>query len=370
MWQECQPSHVSCQRYNHRPENPKTLSGWAKLHSLSASIEPPSVGRPPHHEAALVALAAELLAVIDGGGCLQAPNPAWAATLGRPVEGERWLDLVHPEDRPRAAGMPDGLICRLEQADGGERTVRWRFARTTDGVHVAGTDVTDIVRAHAELQDFAYTASHDLAEPLRMITSYLELLKRRYAGQLDETADEFIGYAVGGADRMKDLIEALLAFSRVGTHELEPAPLDLGAVARQVVAAHERAVAEAGAQVTLAEPMEPVTGDATLIGRLLSHLLDNALTFRALDRTAEISVSAVRDGDGVRIDVTDNGIGIAAAHLERVFKPFARLHGRDEYEGTGIGLSVCRRIAERHDGRIGVESEDGAGSRFWVWVPR
>jgi signal transduction histidine kinase len=226
-------------------------------------------------------------------------------------------------------------------------------------VYLAGQDVTERRRIADELQDFAYVASHDLAEPLRMVTAYLELLQRRYAGELDETADEFIGYAVDGAERMKAMIEALLAFSRVGTHEMERAEFDLRELLGSAV----------GEGVKLADDLAPVYGDPTQIAQLMHHLVDNAVKFRSPDRPLDVTVTCVKEADGTRIEVTDNGIGIAAANLDRIFKPFTRLHGRDEYEGTGIGLALCRRIAERHGGWVAVTSEPGTGSVFSVWLP-
>jgi light-regulated signal transduction histidine kinase (bacteriophytochrome) len=245
-------------------------------------------------------------------------------------------------------------------------TIRWRFAPAPDGVYAAGADITAELRAQAELQDFAYIASHDLSEPLRMVTSYLELLQRRYGEQLDDTADEFIGYAVGGAKRMGALIDGLLSFSRVGTHELRIAHADLADVVRHVLAGQERAVADAGAQISVAETLPAVRADAVLLGKALGELVANALRFGG----KAVAIEAAEDGDGLLIEVADDGIGIAEAHHERVFKPFTRLHGRDEYEGTGIGLAVCRRIAERHGGRTTLRSAEGEGSRFGVWLPR
>lgn len=319
-------------------------------------------------ESRLLALAPDLLATLSSDGLVTMANPAWTAALGRPADelvGRPLLQLVHPEDRDRAGGLlgderVDGLACRMLTADGTDFLVRWSSARHADGVDLAGRDVTEQDRLAAELQDFAYVASHDLGEPLRMVTAYLDLLQRRYGGQLDETADEFIGYAVDGAERMKEMIDALLAFSRVGTHDLQPVRFGL----RDLLASQLRD------GVALAEPAEvQVLGDPALLAQLLAQLVDNALLFRATDREPAVTVTAVAADDGLRIDVADNGIGIPAHQHDRIFKPFARLHGRDEYAGTGVGLALCRRIAERHGGRIGVTSQPGVGSVFSVWLP-
>jgi light-regulated signal transduction histidine kinase (bacteriophytochrome) len=280
----------------------------------------------------------------------------------------------------------DGLVWRMTRSDGGERSILW----TAHGVpgddcfYLAGKDITEgqrmedelarraerLERTNAELQDFAYIASHDLAEPLRMITSYLELLQRRYEGQLDDTADEFIGYAVGGAVRMKALIDDLLTYSRVGTHDIKRVDVDLGELLDAVLLGIERAVADAGAVIERAEPLAPLPGDATQMSQLLQNLLLNAVKFHAPGQAPRVHVSCAEEDGGVRLSVADDGIGISAKHHERIFKMFARLHGRDEYEGTGVGLAVCRRITDRHGGRIWLDSSPGGGSVFHVWLPR
>lgn len=312
----------------------------------------------------------DLLGTVGADGVMTYFNPAWGATLGYSDDQLRAiavLGLVHAEDRGAVGTVLDGIApagsaqvaCRMLCADGSERHIHWRADAANGALFLAGRDVTDLERAAAELQDFAYVASHDLAEPLRMVTSYLELLKRRYGGQLDETADEFIGYAVDGAARMKAMIDALLAYSRIGTHPLEPVEFDL----RELLAG----VAAEGVIVT--EPLASVRADPAQIKTLLHHLIDNAQKYRAPDREPVVTVSAAPEDGGVRIDVADNGLGVPGAQQDRIFKMFARLHGPDEYEGAGVGLALCRRIAERHDGRIGVASEPGAGSVFSVWLP-
>jgi PAS domain S-box-containing protein len=320
-------------------------------------------------ESPLLALSQDLLGAVTADGALTIFNPAWSAALGFDEDHLRataFFDLVHAEDRAQAehllaADRPDRLVCRMLAADGGERRIDWRAepAAEQGGVYLAGRDVTDLERASADLQDFAYVASHDLAEPLRMVTAYLDLLQRRYAGELDETAHEFIGYAVDGAERMKVMIDALLAYSRVGTHLLRPVAFDL----------RELLGDRTADGVVLSEPLSAVRADPVLAAQLLHQLIDNALKFRAPDREPVVIVTAREDDGGVRIDVADNGIGIAEGQQARIFKMFARLHGRDEYPGPGMGLALCRRIAERHGGRLTVTSEPGTGSVFSVWVP-
>ena len=297
-------------------------------------------------DARLLALVSDLLATVDADGRLRVAGGDWSEH-----DGDTWVDLLPPEDRPAAQRAltegADGLVARL-----GERWVSWTVRPEPDGgALLAGRDVTDLRRVADELQEFAYVASHDLAEPLRMVTSYLELLQRRYEGQLDETADEFIFYAVGGARRMKELLDGLLAYSRAGTHELSIGSVDLQAIVA------ERAEPEG--------ELPALRGDPVLLGRLFDQLLDNARKFGA----TRVAVAAAADGEGVRVDVSDDGIGIPEAQHERIFKPFSRLHGRDDYDGAGIGLALCRRIAQRHGGRIDVRSAPGQGSVFSVWLP-
>ena len=316
-------------------------------HNGSAHMEStPAMASREGSEARLLALASDLLGAVDAEGRLRPASASWGVR-----EGVVWIELLHPEDRAAAQAAlrtgAEGLMARL-----GEQPVSWTVRPEPDGgALVAGRDLSDVRRMAEELQEFAYVASHDLAEPLRMVTSYLELLQRRYEGQLDETADEFIFYAVGGARRMKDLIDALLAYSRAGSQEIALESVDL------------RALVSDRAEVEGALPA--VRGDAVLLGRLFDQLLDNARKFGG----THVGVTAAEQGGWFRIDVSDDGIGIPENQQERIFKPFSRLHGRDEYEGAGIGLAVCRRVAQRHGGRIDVRSEPGKGSVFSVWLP-
>lgn len=319
-----------------------TMDGTPALESLPAA------------PARLLALASDLLGAVDPEGRLSYTSPGWAEAQGR-----AWVDLLAPEDRTAAAAAlrcgADGLPARL-----GARPLMWTVRPEPDGgALVAGRDRSEAERLASELQEFAYIASHDLAEPLRMVTSYLDLLKRRYEGQLDETADEFIFYAVGGAQRMKGLIDGLLAYSRVGTHELRIADVDLAAVAEQV----------AGEDVSVEVPPLSVRADPVLIAQLLDHLVRNASTFRAADREPEVTVTAAAREGGTAVAVADRGIGIPEAQQERIFRPFARLHGPDDYPGAGMGLALCRRIADRHGATLSVRSQPGEGSVFELWIP-
>lgn len=227
--------------------------------------------------------------------------------------------------------------------------------------------VQDLARSNAELEQFAYVASHDLQEPLRMVASFTQLLAKRYRGRLDQDADEFIGFAVDGANRMQQLINDLLAYSRVGTRGKSPAPTDLNEVLGYAEANLNEAIKESGAVVTH-EPLPIVDVDQVQFTQLFQNLLANAIKFRSRE-TPRIHVSAqVQEGDWL-IAVQDNGIGIAPEHRERIFSVFQRLHSRAEYPGTGIGLALCKKIVERHGGRIWVESAPGQGSTFYFNIP-
>ena len=224
----------------------------------------------------------------------------------------------------------------------------------------------ELTRSNEELAQFAYVASHDLQEPLRMVTSYTQLLARRYQNQLDGDANEFIDYAVDGATRMQGLINALLDYSRVGSQGKEFEPTDCEVMFQAVAANLKVAIEEIGAVVTHG-PLPVVVADRSQLSRLFQNLIGNAIKYRG-ERTPKVHVSAqCKDGE-VLFCVRDNGIGIAPEHLERVFVVFQRLHTREEYSGTGIGLAVCRKIVERHGGRIWVESKVDEGSSFYFTI--
>jgi signal transduction histidine kinase len=222
-------------------------------------------------------------------------------------------------------------------------------------------------RSNAELEQFAYVASHDLQEPLRMIAAYVQLLERRYKGKLGSDADECIHFASEGATRMHRLILDLLAYSRVGTHGGGMVTTDLGHALQGVLDDMQVAIEETGARIH-SNGLPHLRGDPQQIGQLLQNLVANAIKFRGATRP-EIRIESSREGDTWHVSVRDNGIGFDMRFAERIFVIFQRLHARDRYPGTGIGLAICKKIVERHGGRIWAESKPGDGSTFHFTLP-
>ncbi|HEX5163845.1 MAG TPA: CHASE3 domain-containing protein [Thermomicrobiales bacterium] len=221
----------------------------------------------------------------------------------------------------------------------------------------------DLARSNAELEQFAYVASHDLQEPLRAVVSYVQLLEKRYKDQLDERASKYIAYAVDGGQRMQTLINDLLTYSRVGRANEEFEPVDMEHVLDRAITSVRVAVEESEAVITH-DPLPVVTADERMLTQLFQNLLSNAIKFSG-DRPPRVHVSAARQPDEWLFAVRDEGIGIAPEYAQRIFVIFQRLHGRDEYPGTGIGLAICKKIVDRHGGRLWVESTFGAGATFY-----
>ena len=266
---------------------------------------------------------------------------------GEPVWAQLSVSLVSG-----SAGQPLYLIAQIQ--DISER----RRASAQLAQHAG-----ELERSNADLAQFAYVASHDLSEPLRMVSSYLQLVDRRYGDRLDDDGREFIGFAVEGAARMKALIDGLLAYAKVGQEErpFEAVPTD-GVVAR-TIAGLRPSLEEAGARVEV-EPLPVVTGDAMQLSQMFQNLIANAVKFRRDGDQPRVLVSSRREHDRWRFSVCDNGIGISPQHSDRVFVMFQRLHPRRSYAGTGIGLAVCKKIIERHGGDIWFEPTPGGGSTF------
>lgn len=228
--------------------------------------------------------------------------------------------------------------------------------------------LADIERSNRDLEQFAYVASHDLKEPLRMVSSYVQLLARKYQGRLDEKADLWIGFAVEGATRMEKLIEGLLGYSRTGTAAERWKPIDANEVFAQALANLSSAIRECGAIITR-DDLPPVLGDETQLLQLFQNLIGNAIKYRKEETRPRVHASAGTDGNMQQFSIKDNGIGVESGHYDRIFQIFQRLHSHDRYAGAGIGLAVCKRIVEGHHGRIWIESSPGSGFTFFFIVP-
>jgi light-regulated signal transduction histidine kinase (bacteriophytochrome) len=223
-------------------------------------------------------------------------------------------------------------------------------------------------QSNQELEQFAYVASHDLQEPLRMVASYVQLLERRYKGKLDADADEFIGYAVDGANRMRGLIDDLLTYSRVSRLGKPFAPVDVESTLDIVLLNLQESIAENGAVVTH-DTLPTVVADGGQLVQLFQNLIGNAIKFHG-EESPHVHISARVEETEYLFSVKDNGIGIAPEYHDRLFKIFQRLHTREEYPGSGIGLAVCKRIVERHGGRIWIESKVGKGSTIYFTLSK
>lgn len=316
-----------------------------------------------------------------------------------PATFEKTLERVVPEDRVRIerivaealrgesprelpltdyhVRLPDGRLRTLEgrgrlEADGSGRPGRMLgtvqdVTEARQAEEALAHQAEALRRSNAELERFAYVASHDLREPLRTVTSFVQLLERRYKGRLDAEADDYIRFAVDGAKRMQQLIDDLLEFSRIERAGAPTEPASLERVLEQALFNLDAAVREASARVTH-DPLPTVVGNHSQLVAVLQNLLANALKFRRAE-PPEVHVSARREDNAWTVSVADNGIGIEPRYFDRLFQMFNRLHTRETYPGTGIGLAICRKIVERHGGRIWVESEPGKGSTFRFTLP-
>lgn len=227
----------------------------------------------------------------------------------------------------------------------------------------------ELRRSNSELEQFAYVASHDLQEPLRKVASFCQLLEKRYGTELDARGKQYIDFAVDGAKRMQVLINDLLTFSRVGRVHESWKPVDLDRSLDRALANLALIVEESGTTVVRADPLPELLGDATSLAMVWQNLIGNAVKFRRPDVPCRITVGCVREGEEWHLTVADNGIGIAPEFADKVFVIFQRLHARDEYEGTGIGLALCRKIIEFHGGRIWLDPGPAEGTLIHFTLP-
>jgi signal transduction histidine kinase len=274
-----------------------------------------------------------------------------AGDLDRPVRGDGPPELVRIGEDVEA--MRARIVAELGELTAA-RTELWQQA-------------VELARSNADLEQFAYVASHDLQEPLRKVYGFCQLLERRYGDQLDDRAKEYIWYAADGAKRMQDLINDLLAFSRAGRTTEGFRTVDLNRVAAEALDALDEPIAASGATVTVADLPE-VHGDPGLLGAVLQNLLGNAVKFRS-DAPPRVDVTASCQDDEWTIKVSDNGIGVDPLYADQIFTLFGRLHHRSDYAGTGIGLALSKKIVEFHGGRIWLEPTDEQGATFALTLP-
>ena len=280
---------------------------------------------------------------------------------GRRKDGTEFpLELSLSSWKTREDTFFTAILSDITERKKSEKALKHQEARERRSV--------ELKRSNDELQQFAYIAAHDLQEPLRMVASYTQLLAKRYKGRLDSDADEFIAYAVDGAHRMQLLIGDLLAYCRVGTTGKELRETSSEAALEQALLNLEGAIQESGVVVTH-DPLPTVIADGAQLVQLFQNVVGNAIKYRSAE-LPRVHVSAKKNGGNEWIfSMRDNGLGIDPKYFEKIFVMFQRLHGREEFSGTGIGLAVCKKIAARHGGRMWVESEPGKGSTFYFALP-
>ena len=344
-----------------------------------------------HRLERMYGLSSDLICALGFDGYFKEVNPAFERVLGYRQDEmltSPFIEFVHPDDRAAtqavaatlAEGQPlAGFENRYRCKDGSWKWLLWNASSDPREQLIYGMahDVTErkaadetlkktraeIERSNKELEQFAYVASHDLQEPLRMVSSYTQLLAKRLEGQLDQDTQDFIGYAVDGANRMQRLIQDLLLYSRVTTRGRPYEPVDLHKVLGEAVANLQAAITESGALVSNGD-LPVLIADRSQLGQVFQNLIGNAIKFHKEGEAPRVHISARRDGEEWIISVKDNGIGIDPKHFSRLFVIFQRLHGPQQYPGTGIGLALCQRIIARHGGRVWVESAPGQGSEF------
>lgn len=273
---------------------------------------------------------------------------------------------------PEWAAAFEAISEAYDQFDGDrkllERSLELTSSELNDKNAKIAAQKEELERSNTELEQFAYIASHDLQEPLRTVQSYVQLIGRRYADKLDADGREFMGYVVEGATRMRALIDDLLTYARVSSRARPLERTELSPLVDEVLRALAARIAEQHAVIDR-EPLPAVMADRRQLGQLFQNLIANALKFHKKDAAPHVRIGAIRDGACWRVSIADDGIGIASEYREKVFVIFQRLHSRDEYEGTGLGLAVCRKIVDRHGGKIWVESEPGRGATFHFTLP-
>jgi signal transduction histidine kinase len=275
------------------------------------------------------------------------------------------IDVRGPSDITTLAAGVEAMRQRISAELTVSQEARRLLEEQTD---LLREQTVELRRSNSELEQFAYVASHDLQEPVRKVTAFCQLLQRRYADQLDERANEYIGFAVDGAKRMQSLISELLTFSRVGRAHAEQVPVALDRSLDEALANLDSLIEESGA-VVIRPALPEVVGDPTLLTMLWQNLVGNAVKFRVPGRAPEVRITLERTGVMWEVAVQDNGIGVESRFADKIFVIFQRLHNRVEYDGTGIGLALCKKIVEYHGGQIRLDTGVAEGSRFVFTLP-
>lgn len=336
-----------------------------------------------------------IISGISPDGIISFLNPAAEKYTGHMIEdliGKNWIDFfTHNSDKK----ILEDLLLKLENSNSGAfettlvtktgnvRLISWNYIGEFDQenklteILIFGNDITEkklveeskkeLEQSNKELEQFAYIASHDLQEPLRVITSYVQLLEKRYKGKLDQDADDFINYAVDGAKRMKILINDLLTFSRFGTRTIQFVSIDTNAIVDQAIGNIKASVEESKACITR-DQLPVINVDLTQMIQLFQNLIINSIKFRS-EKTPHIHISAKQINNYWEFSIKDNGIGISKEYHEKIFAIFQRLNSKNKYDGTGIGLAICKKILDRHHGKIWVESDLKKGSTFYFTIP-
>jgi len=333
----------------------------------------------------------EGVATLTNTGTIYYANAQIASMLQVPLDklvGIRFNDFILPEDlelywaifEKGSKTKSKGEI-NIKSVDGTVLPVHISINTLKDlnGVYIVITDLSEqkhreelneilikLERSNDELQQFAYVVSHDLREPLRTIISFLQLLEKRYKDQLDQDANEFIEFAVDGTKRMDDMITDLLEYSKVSSKEREFSLVNIEKILDETLLNLKMGINESNAIITY-DPLPTVYGDKKLLVELLQNIISNAIKYRS-KKTPKIHISAKKDANQWLFCVKDNGIGIDSKHINRIFTIFQRLHGIDEFEGTGIGLSIAEKIVQKHNGHIWVKSQPGKGSTFYFTI--
>ena len=291
----------------------------------------------------------------------------WFETYGNIVLTGKSKRFIN-EAKPLMGGWYDVYACQFGGRESNKVAIVFNdITERKKAEEILKLKLEELASSNAELEQFAYVSSHDLQEPLRMVTSYLQLLQRRYQGNLDDKADKYIHFAVEGAFRMQNLINDLLEISQVTTRSREPEPTNCEFVLNQISSNLEIHIKENKATVSY-DPLPEVIADSTQLVQVFQNLIINGIKFHSKE-APKIHISAEKKESEWLFSVQDNGIGIDPQYSGKIFEVFKRLHKKEEYPGTGIGLAICKKIVERHGGHIWVESELGKGSTFYFTLP-